>query len=72
MVASGDMAVEMPFELVPLITKAALSFPQLRQPVISSLLKSSVLWSTVRYRRAEASDCANAVLGICRCDYDIE
>ena len=63
MVARGDMAVEMPFEEVPLVTKRCIELArQYAKPVI---VATEVLGSMVHSpvpSRAEASDCANAVL----------
>ena len=63
MVARGDMAVEMPFEQVPLVTKRCIELArQYAKPVI---VATEVLGSMVHSpvpTRAEASDCANAVL----------
>ena len=62
MVARGDMAVEMPFEQVPLVTKHCIELArQYAKPVI---VATEVLGSMVHSpipTRAEASDCANAV-----------
>ncbi|MDF7665203.1 pyruvate kinase [Bifidobacterium sp. ESL0745] len=63
MVARGDMAVEMPFEEVPLVTKRCIELSrEYAKPVI---VATEVLGSMVNSpipTRAEASDCANAVL----------
>jgi pyruvate kinase len=63
MVARGDMAVEMPFEAVPLVTKRCIELSrQYAKPVI---VATEVLGSMVHSpipSRAEASDCANAIL----------
>ncbi|MCH4209182.1 pyruvate kinase [Bifidobacterium sp.] len=63
MVARGDMAVEMPFEEVPLVTKRCIELArQYAKPVI---VATEVLGSMVHSpipSRAEASDCANAIL----------
>lgn len=63
MVARGDMAVEMPFEVVPLVTKQCIELSRrYAKPVI---VATEVLGSMVNSpvpSRAEASDCANAVL----------
>ncbi|MFT8592702.1 MAG: pyruvate kinase [Bifidobacterium sp.] len=63
MVARGDMAVEMPFEQVPLVTKRCIELArQYAKPVI---VATEVLGSMVHSpipSRAEASDCANAIL----------
>ena len=63
MAARGDMAVECPFEEVPLATKRIIELArQYAKPVI---VATEVLGSMVHApvpSRAEASDCANAVL----------
>ena len=63
MVARGDMAVECPLEEVPLATKRCIELArQYAKPVI---VATEVLGSMVNSpvpTRAEASDCANAVL----------
>ena len=63
MAARGDMAVECPFEEVPLATKRIIELSrQYAKPVI---VATEVLGSMVNNpvpTRAEASDCANAVL----------
>jgi pyruvate kinase len=63
MVARGDMAVEMPFEEVPLVTKRCIELSRrYAKPVI---VATEVLGSMVNSpipSRAEASDCANAIL----------
>jgi pyruvate kinase len=63
MVARGDMAVEMPFEEVPLVTKRCIELArQYAKPVIvATEVLGSMTHSPVP-SRAEASDCANAVL----------
>ena len=63
MVARGDMAVEMPFEEVPLVTKHCIELSrQYAKPVIvATEVLASMVHSPVP-TRAEASDCANAVL----------
>ena len=63
MVARGDMAVECPLEEVPLATKRCIELArQYAKPVI---VATEVLGSMVNSpvpTRAEASDCANAIL----------
>lgn len=64
MVARGDLAVEMPYESVPLIAKRCIKLARQHggKPVI---VATEVLGSMVHSpvpTRAEASDCANAVL----------
>ncbi|MEK0306550.1 pyruvate kinase [Bifidobacterium favimelis] len=63
MVARGDMAVEMPFEQVPLVTKRCIELArQYAKPVIvATEVLASMVHSPIP-TRAEASDCANAVL----------
>lgn len=63
MVARGDMAVEMPFEQVPLVTRRCIELcRKYAKPVI---VATEVLGSMVHSpipTRAEASDCAEAIL----------
>lgn len=63
MVARGDLAVEMPFEQVPIISKQCIQLcRKYAKPVI---VATEVLGSMVEApvpTRAEASDCANALL----------
>ena len=63
MVARGDMAVEMPFEEVPLVTKRCISLARryARPVIVATEVLGSMVHSPVP-SRAEASDCANAVL----------
>ena len=63
MVARGDMAVEMPFEEVPLITKECIQLARRygKPVIVATEVLGSMVHSPVP-TRAEASDCSNAVL----------
>ena len=63
MVARGDMAVECPLEEVPLATKRCIELArQYAKPVIVATEVLGSMVSSPVPTRAEASDCANAVL----------